>query len=212
MKLPATRSLLASLTDSKVQRALEFLLSKRDLLRRFVDVEDLIFHADDAPDSYKGIEPNFVTVRQAVAKQLWGRGIYIGITVIDSLIFQSVVHSGRDDPLRDMLEKLRDLGPHRPGLVLFPLHSLGVIAGGLYQWAHGGQAMFQVPDFGLVLTPQTNRFERTLQFLDQGADLLGIRQRPPHDLVEHWRRSRPTEWLEKNPLMLARMSTFPGSY
>ncbi len=212
MKLPATKTLLATLGDEKVERAVDFLLTKRDLLRRFVDVEDFIFHVDDAPDSYKGIEPNFVAVRQAVAKQLWGRGIYIGITVLDSMIFQSVVHSGRSNPVRNMLENLRDLGLHRPGLVLFPLHSLGVIAGGLYKWAHGGQAMFQVPDFGIVLTPQTNRFETTLQFLDQGAKFLGIEHKPPRDLVEHWRRSRPTEWLEKNPLMLARMSTFPGSY
>src|SRR5207245_4853008 len=45
-------------------------------------------------------------------------------------------------------------------------------------------------------------FEGTLKFLNESAASLGIRQQIPQDLMEHWRRSRPTKWLERNPLLI----------
>jgi hypothetical protein len=40
----------------------------------------------------------------------------------------------------------------------------------------------------------------------------GIGQRLPTDLLRHWRRSRPTAWLERNPLLVVKTIHVPGSY
>jgi len=71
---------------------------------------------------------------------------------------------------------------------------------------------FQVPGYGLIVSPQTNSFERTISFLEASASILGVKKTLPIDLIEHWIRSRPTKWLEKNPLMVLRVHSFPGGY
>lgn len=210
--LPQNKTLARKVRRRAVDQALDFLASKRVLLQKYRDVEDFVFEADFEKDQrFSGIEHNFVVVRAALARTLWANHIYLGISVVDSLVFQSVVHKAAADPILDFLETVRGLGLHRPGLVLYPVHSLGLIAGGLLQWV-GGQAIFTVRSFGLALTPQTNDFDRTLRFMREAGKSLGVSQAVPEDLLRHWRRSRPTEWLERNPLILARIRSFLGSY
>ncbi|MBI2267539.1 MAG: hypothetical protein HYU64_20615 [Armatimonadetes bacterium] len=51
-----------------------------------------------------------------------------------------------------------------------------------------------------------------MTFLSEAAQVFDIKRRLPVDLIEHWRRSRPTKWLERNPLLALRVHSFPGGY
>jgi hypothetical protein len=176
-------------------------------------VEDFVLCEDSAiRDQLPACEHHFIRIRSALARFLWSREYYIGVSVLDSLLFQAVGHSATNDPLRWTLETIRDLGLHRPGFVLYPLHSIGFLGAGLLRAFTRSQLQFTLDRYGLAITPQTNSFERTVAFIDAAAEMLGIGQRAPKDLLEHWRRSRPTEWLERNPLLLLRVSSFPGDY
>jgi hypothetical protein len=54
--------------------------------------------------------------------------------------------------------------------------------------------------------------DRSLAFLDGVKDSFGIKKRLPVELIKHWRRSRNTIWLERNPLLIVRAIQWPGSY
>ena len=99
----------------------------------------------------------------------------------------------------------------RPGLMIFPLHSLGVLGAGLLRPSRG-RISFSNPSRGYAVTPQTNGLDRTLDFLEDVRTSFGISQHIPNDRIRHWRRSRSAEWLERNPLLVLRTIHVPGSY
>ena len=115
------------------------------------------------------------------------------------------------DPVTGVLEWIRDARATRPGLLIFPLHSLGVLGAGLLQPSHG-RISFINAQRGYAVTPQTNNLDRTLEFLDDARGSFGIGQRLPTELLRHWRRSRSAAWLERNPLLVVRTVHVPGSY
>ena len=65
---------------------------------------------------------------------------------------------------------------------------------------------------GYALTPQTNDLGRTYGFLDEVAKDFGARKVVDRELMDHWHRSRPTNWLTHNPLLAVRTVQLPGSY
>lgn len=212
MRLPSISSLRNEIQTVKVGRAIAYLLDRRPDLAEFEDLEDFVLSdAWEVSPRFQGMEQNLVTLRAGLARVLWSKGFYIGVTVLDSLLFSAVAKTEATDPVRSVLERIRDLGLHRPGLVLYPLHSVGVLGAGLLQWDRRATSFLQVPSFGLVLSPQTNSIDTTLLFIEQAADDLGIRRRMPMGLLEHWYRSR-ANWLERNPLLVARVSSYPGEY
>lgn len=212
MRLPAVKKLVKEIESKKVANALSYLLDRRSELKEYEDIEDLVLSdAWESEQRLQGLERNIVMLRAALARTLWKRGVYIGVTVLDELIFGAIAHSETTDPVRVVLERIRDYGLHRPGLVIYPLHSMGILGAGLFQWETRANPTLYVPDFGLAVHPQTNSIDATFNFVKFAAESLGVRQDPPSDLIEHWFRSRAS-WLASNPLLIARVSSFPGQY
>lgn len=137
-RLPAVRRLADEIRTVRRRKqtvggAVEFLVSRRRELQRYAHPEELGVAAyGDEPDRMaKALAINLDLVRNAVLEELWRREIFIGTSVLDELLFYAVRRDGVDDPLLEALEFLRDRRATRPGLVLFPLHSLGVLGAGL---------------------------------------------------------------------------------
>ena len=126
--------------------------------------------------------------------------------------FSAFAHTNEENPILHSLKIVRDSEVLRPGFVVYPMHSFGVIAAGLLHAYSSARVQFQVPRYGLIVTPQTNSYSNTLAFLKDAASSLNIKKAIPYDLLEHWIRSRPTKWLKKNPLMILRVHSFPGGY
>lgn len=167
--------------------------------------------SDDMIRTAQALSHQIVALRTAIGKELWARQIFIDPEVLEELIFYVAREGHGTEPVVGVLEWIRDARATRPGLMVFPLHSLGVLGAGVLRPSRG-QISFNNPSRGYAVTPQTNGLERTLDFLEQVRTAFGISQQIPHGLVRHWRRSRSAEWLERNPLLVLRTIHVPGSY
>ncbi len=213
MRLPSASKLLLTIRTHKVDQSVAFLLARRGELKRYNDIEDLFFPVDATQDSpLRGFDHHFGLVRGALAKRLWSLRLYLGPSVLDSLLFQAVAHSTDADPLRAVVQHIKDAGLHRSGCVLYPLHSTGILGAGIFEWAFRARVALVAPHFHIALRSQTNSFPATLDFIKTALKSFGIRQTAPLDLLEHWRRSRPTSWLERNPLLLTKVASYPGTF
>jgi hypothetical protein len=149
-----------------------------------------------------------VIVREPLRQALLERRLFVATDVLDVLVFEAAL-GGSSNIAFDVLKRIRDARALRPGMLIFPVHSLGVLAAGLLQPAHARISFFD-QKAGLALSPQTNSMQRTFQFLEEARVHLSVKQELPIELLNHWRRSRPTKWLERNPLLVVRVSHIPG--
>jgi hypothetical protein len=148
----------------------------------------------------------------AIREQLGRNDIYIGLSVINEILYSAVVDQDTADPIEKVFASIVRAGVHKPGILVFPLVSIGFSGFGLFQ--HNTKASLDVPvlDAGLVLTPQTNSLDETRRFLDRACKHLGIPKKIDADILEHYHRSRPTKWLRANPLIALSVRSFMGSY
>lgn len=225
-RLPAVRA-LSSIVRSKrrgkqtIAQSADYLVAHRSDLERFDDVLHLALSTDaeyalpgTPPELTNAARPlgyHLTAVRAGLAEELWPRQIFVDAEVLDELVFWAARDPLVSDPVQAVLEWIRDARASRPGLMVFPLHSLGVLGFGLLRPSQG-RLSFVNPAYGYALTPQTNALDRTMAFLAEVGREFGVRKQVPTELVEHWRRSRPTGWLERNPLLAVRTIQLPGSY
>lgn len=196
-----------------VKGAVDFLVSRRSELQRFAGPDDLgeAAYGDQPSPAAKALAVNFDLVRNAIVEELWQREIFIGTSVMDDLLFFAAREPSVQDPLLETLQFLRDRRATRPGFVLFPLHSLGILRAGLLRGDTKQEAQYIHPEWGLALTPQTNSLDQTIDFLGRVREGFGIHKPVDPELVRHWYRSR-AKWLERNPMLAIRMTTQRGSY
>jgi len=111
-KLPATEFLKRQIETVKVKQSIAFLRAKHSDLAKYEDVEDLVFHVDfdNPPAELRGFDYHFRQVRRTFSKALWERGIYIGLSVIDELLFSGFRLAPPIDPVVRALNVIRDNG------------------------------------------------------------------------------------------------------
>lgn len=212
MKLKPSKKIADKCNIVKVQRSVDYLLSKRDQLKKYEDIEDFFFHEPEDSKFAKSIEVNLIEIRSRVARELWGHGFYISHNVLDSLLFSIAAHTDDDNLLLSLLETIRNSGIHKPGFIIYPLHSLGILGYGLFHHQTGSKVYFTNKAFGYTVSGQSNSFDQTIDFIKYSKEQFGVKHDIPFDLIEHWRKSRPTAWLEKNPLVAQKIHSFPGTY
>jgi|SRR5215211_3998473 len=195
--------------------SLEYLVAHKTQLAAYEYPEDLGVAAYDEenPDPVAhALAVNLDAIRDAMLEELWRREIFLGPEVVDQLLFYAAKGAQETDPLMAALEFLRDRRVTRPGMILFPLHSLGILRAGLLRGDARERAQFMDAAQGVAVTPQTNALGQTLDFVERVRRAFGVRKPADPELVRHWFRSRPTEWLEHNPLLAIRMTTQRGSF
>jgi hypothetical protein len=218
MRLPSPISVVKKLQSSKLDNSIQYLIRNRSAISKYTNIEDFVLRdeeyttkTEENPKTLKACEHHLLEVRRRLAKELWSRDFFLGVSVMDELLFSVFAHTNENNPILRALEIIRDSGVLHPGFVVYPLHALGVIAAGLLYPYTSSRLRFFVPQYGLIVTPQTNSLEETASFLENAATQLGIRRKVPIDLLAHWRRTRLL-WLEKNPLLVLRVHSFPGEY
>lgn len=204
------------------EKSADYLLGNRAELQTYPSVDVLAMYSDPeyapstaTPDGIieaKALVHHFTQVRSAIARALWSREIFIGIDIIDELVFYGAQDHKVADLILEVLTRIRDGHMNRPGLIIFPVHSFGVLSAGLLYPLRRGQMTIVNPDSGYALFPQSNDMGRTFSQLERAAGQLGVKKALPRDLLEHWRLSRGAEWLERNPLLVVRANHLPGSY
>lgn len=224
-RLPAVAGLADEIRGkgkNSAEKSADYLLRNRADLQTYPSVDVLAMHSDPeyAPRTAppgdikkaRALVHHLTQVRRAIAQALWSREIFIGIEIVDELAF----YGARDDNVTDLilecLTRIRDGHMNRPGLIIFPVHSFGVLgAGPLYPLRRGKMTIINT-DSGYALFPQTNDLDRTFDQLQAAAGQLGVDKALPRDLLKHWRKSRGAAWLERNPLLVVRANHLPGSY
>jgi len=215
-RLPAARKLATKISQAKLGKgtladSIAFLLQKRAELAKYSGVVAFATESDgDA--QVKGCEYHLTQIRAQLARELWSRQLFIGVSVLDELLFGAVAHDPTTDPVRRVLEIIRDEGLHYPGFVIFPVHSFGILGAGFLHWATAGRVEYVSSAFGIALSPQTNSLEKTVEFLERARVALGVSKRVAPSSIAHWYRSRSAYWLTRNPLLVVRVRSFPGGY
>jgi hypothetical protein len=216
-RLPAIKQFSASLAKRKTdlgknaEAAGKFLVERREVIERFGNAEDLgvaAYGESSDPDA-RALSVHVEAIRNLLVDELWARKIFIGPEIIDDLLMGAVI-DGESDPLLAVVEFLRDRRANRPGIVIFALHSFGILGAGLLR---GGQrrASFIHPLAEIAISPQSNKLAKTVAFLEEARTAFGVHKAIPVDLLEHWHRSR-APWLERNPLLALRVVSQRGSY
>jgi hypothetical protein len=213
-KLPAVQRLKREIETPKVSQSLSFLKDKQSWLEKYQDIEDLVFQVDldNPPAELRGFEYHFQQVRLALAKALWERGAFIGLSVLDDLLFSSIRMPSPTDPIVRALSIVKDNGVHKSGFVLYPIHSLGINSVGFFEFFSKSRVQLAIESAGLVLRAQTNGIDNSFAFLEEARQEFGIGKKIKRDLVEHYNRSRSTKWFTRNPLLAVRVRMFSGSY
>jgi hypothetical protein len=204
------------------QKSAEYLVAQREAFKLYPSVEDMAMYSDveyapsGASDvsikTAKQLVHHFTNIRNALANELYSNQIFIGIEIIDELLFYILRDGSSCDPILEVLIRIRDSRLNRPGLIIFPLHSFGVLGTGpLRSWG-GARLSIVNSASGYALFPQTNDLHRTLQQVETVSSALLVTQPLPRELIEHWYKSRSAYWLERNPLLVVRIHHMPGSY
>lgn len=184
----------------------------------FVDDVAVDAFEDHAPDrklatkDAAALVHHLTVIRGAIARVLWTRQLFIGNSVLDDLVFGAARRADPDGPVLTVFRTIAERGLYHPGLVVYPLHGFGVLGAGLVQALTREHISLLSEEFGFALTPQTNGIGKTMDFLNEVGELLGVRKRVSNELLHHWERSRPARWMSHNPLLVAKVSTVPGNY
>lgn len=217
-RLPALKPLAKAIRSSKQQKRpvgdyADWLVSQAANLQAWSDVEDVAIAASDEPPnkSARAICHHIMMIRAELARQLWARHIFVGVSILDELVFLTA-KQGEADPVLATLERLRDSRLDFQSLLVFPLQSYGVLAAGLLRPLAGATTAMINTSQRFVLNPQTNNLGRTTALLNEVGPQLGVKKGVEHDLVEHWRKSRGARWLADNPLLVAGVTSVTGYY
>ena len=196
-----------------VWKSVDYLTAQQDFLKQFSDIDDLVLLDEESNErKVKAIQHHIWKTRAALARILWSHEVFIGIDVIDRLIFDLLLLGKGSDLVSEFFAVIQKKGLHREGFVLYPLHSFGLLGFGFLDLFEKASVNMILGETGLAITAQTNSEERTVDFLNEVKNAFGIKQNVPLDLVEHFMRSRRLHWLANNPLLAVRVRSFSGTY
>lgn len=226
MTVPSAHELVEATSAVRLSRkadleqSIDYLRRRVEVLRRYDFIDDLAIDAfdSDAPTRQAALKEasalvhHLTVVRSALAQALWTRQMFIGFSALDELLLGAAKEDDADGPVATVCRTIVERSLYLPGLVVYPLHSFGVLGAGFASSIRREHISLMSNEFGFVVTPQTNSMERTFEVLDEACDALGVRKAAPRDLLEHWERSRAARWMYRNPLLIARVSTVPGGY
>lgn len=195
-----------------VADAIAALQTEPQRFARYEDIEDLAMKMVDEPGGdAEQLGDQVLPIRNAIARELRARELLVAMEILDHLLFQALKDSDGTPVVQAVLETLRGARVGGAGFVVFGVHSLGLTAD-LRELVGRRGMEFIRPEWGVAISAQTNKFERTLAFLDRVRTAFGIEGSLPEESLAHWRRSRPTRWLDVNPLLIVRVAEAAGTY
>jgi len=212
-KLPNNATLKKGIETKTVCASLDFVKARRVALARFRTLEDLFVDPPDPlPKDLEGMENHLEVVCGKFRRTLYSYSVFIGGSVLDQIIYEKLRDASVTDPIGDALSLIRAVGIHKPGLVLYPLHSFGLLSVGLFEKLTPHRYELFVDPGEICVRGQTNSLKETIRFIERASVSMGINRTVPVDSVEHYSRSRPTKWLTKNPLLVLKARSFSGNY
>src|SRR4051812_46069596 len=96
-----------------------------------------------------------------------------------------------------VFERLQEAGLYRPGVLIFPLHGIGILGFGAFRALGHAETTIEFVHSraGILFSPQTNSDSATVSLVRRAAKSLGIKQAIPRDSLEHHLRLPVLSWL-----------------
>lgn len=110
-RIPALAPLTADIRAARIGKKVtvadsaDWLVGQATTLQRWDDFEDLGVAAYDGDAKAKAVCHHLFVVRAEMARQLWARHIFVGVSVLDDLLVRAV-SAGESDPVRATLTPL----------------------------------------------------------------------------------------------------------
>lgn len=190
--------------------AQNYLKNKHNLLRGFQSIDD--FAVDETvldPRDKRGIEHHLINLRASLARHLWRRDIFVGVSLLDMLVFSAV----RDNKADYGLEVLERLGKASlsAGFIIFPLHSTGIAQPSIFQSAKNARfVLFKKAGFAVVA--QGNNYNVTIDGIGAAMKGLGIKGALDLNDWRHHMQAGHLRWFTRNPLLLVKITSVTGEY
>ncbi|MGY1620635.1 hypothetical protein ACI789_00385 [Geodermatophilus sp. SYSU D00965] len=190
----------------RVAQSVNWLVHNSSKLRNWETVEDWAV----STDAQGPIGHHLVTVRAEMARQLWTRHLFVGVTVLDELLW-TAVRNGETSPVDAVVRQLVGSRALEPAYVLYPLYGLGLRRANLLLDKSSVTTEGLARKFGIAVTSQTWDMESIGAWLEQVHDWFGVKGGVPLGLLQHWERSR-APWLRRNPLLAVKITAVSGTY
>jgi hypothetical protein len=205
------RATIETTVANRAKQSLNYLKTKQRAAAAFIDFDGFVCRDDEESEPGKGIEFHLVKLRAALAAELWRRQLFLSVDVIDRLLFDILTTDG-EQLLKRFFDVLFDHGVLSPGLVVYPLHSFGVLGLGFFTFFTGNRPEIVIEPAGIAVSAQSNDRDQTTEFLERSARQLGLSRKIDHSDINHYVRSRSLKWFVNNPLLVVAISTLTSGY
>ena len=171
----------------KIERSSAYLMGQRSFLEQYVSVYDLVEAME--PDeripelpkdeqrrqkSIQAVAHHLGFIVNEVLRQLWLSGFLLGSTTLEEILYDLYRDSKVSNPVRQALAILRESGVHRPGVLIYPLHSIGIAGAGLFRAFSQAEVNIHLREAGMLVSPQTNSLGQTISFRKHALPTLGV--------------------------------------
>lgn len=214
----ALRNDLIALTSAPLNRkaaqSLNYVLDRRTFVKSYAGFDAFIDRAvSDDPKTFNGLCHHLTVLRTEVQRRLVTHEVYVGVDVVDRILFDALYDDACADPCRRVIEVILTSGLHHPGFVLYPLHSFGILGEGWLRFFQPRSTThLSIKQAGVAVSAQTNSVDGTVDFLRTALKELGIAGRIVRDDIKHNATNPVVKWLTRNPLMVVRITSITGAY
>lgn len=197
-------------TSKRVTRAQAYLTAKHNLLAGYRSLEEFAISEDSIPEAdYRGTMYHLNVIRIALADALWGENIFIGISVLDEMVFQQATSSG-SDIVSGVLKELETLSASNEGFVIYPLHGLGMEIPRLLRKEPERKPYAVFKESGVAITAQVHSADAAYERICLLLRKLDVSDKVDAFDLSHY--ATHLHWLTRNPLMIVRVASHTGSY
>lgn len=175
----------------------------------YASVEHVITGDDEVGDAKwrRSFDHHLRFTRAGIARTFMRRDCFVGLSVIDDLIFQAV-KAGRSDIVAEVINAIVGHQLHDPGMIVFPLHGFGIARPFADTVRSGPHPQLVLEPAGLCVMAQTNDIAKTIALLDDARVPMGI----THDFdgpgIRSYAAGDRLSWLHSNPIMAFRFNSY----
>ena len=195
--------------ESSARKNADWLAKQSVLARAFPSIDYLATADDDEVDVKwrRAFDHHLRHLRAGIARTFMRRDCFVGLSVIDTLIYEAV-SAGGTDVVHDVFQTIVGHQLHDPGMIVFPLHGFGIARPMRAMFGGGPHLQLSFPSAGLVTIAQTNAIETTIASLDAAHGVMGITHAFDSSGVRSYAANERLAWLYRNPLMAFRFNSY----
>lgn len=199
--------------QTNIRDSENYLHRQHNVISGFETIEDFVVNGETSVDNntYRGCLHHFMQIRIGLARTLWTGEYYIGISLLDDLVFQLAKASHRRI-YRDVINYVQNSDAMEAGFVLYPLHGFGIQMPGRLERNSSLSPYITFKKLGVCVTSQHHSIPSAYRGVTRMASTLGVHGKISRDSFEHYFKSRKLEWLARNPLMMISMVSHTGDY